>query len=100
MFLLNSDSSELTELEKFDAEMLHLQRREVMISKRVMIFQNTMLCFVCQAVLCVLIFEQLIDDPTTSLKSFENILVIITCRFIAGMILHFALYNEVKSAIL
>jgi hypothetical protein len=98
--LLNSPESELTELEKVDAKMLHLQRKEVMISKRVMIFQNTMLCFVCQASLCALIFFQLAIYDEGDLKNFDNILIIICCRFIAGMILHIALYNEVKSAIL
>jgi hypothetical protein len=64
------------------------------------IFQSTILIFFFQMMLCTLIFQEIVFSKSTDLRAFENLDVVIFARFIAALVLHIALMDEVQRSML
>ena len=77
--------------------MKRLQKEyQIRKAKRLNIFLHVLLCFLCQIVLIVTIFNYLITDPIQQTYFTTDVgVIILFARFICGTILHLSLIDEV-----
>ncbi len=77
-----------------------LKEFQIRKAKRSNIFLHVLLCFLCQVVLIIMIFNYLISDATQRAAFLTNVgVVILFARFICGTILHLSLIDEVCTAL-
>ena len=70
-----------------------------MLEKRVNIFMNATVCFICQLLLVCLILFQIITLDWKDFTVYEQHSMMIVARFVCAIILHLALIDELSAGL-
>ena len=94
--LLDAELDELMPIEQKEKFVLEGKRHQILERKRITIFQNTILCWICQQTLCFMILLQIVLVDEMEILAFLQYRTVIFARFVASLILHIAMMEEVR----